>query len=36
MAYTTINKSTEHFNTVLYSGDDATTRNITGLDMEQS
>ena len=31
MAYTTINKSTEHFNTVLYSGDDATTRNITGF-----
>ena len=31
MAYTTINKSTEHFNSVLYSGDDATTRNITGF-----
>ena len=31
MAYTTINKFTEHFNTVLYSGDDATTRNITGF-----
>ena len=31
MAYTTINKSTERFNTVLYSGDDATTRNITGF-----
>ena len=31
MSYTTISKSTEYFNTVLYSGDDATTRNITGF-----
>ena len=31
MAYSTISKPSLHFNTVLYSGDDATTRNITGF-----
>ena len=31
MAYTTINDPTKHFNTVLYTGDDASTRNITGV-----
>ena len=30
MAYTPINNPTEFFNTVLYAGDDAATRNITG------
>jgi len=31
MAYTTINKSTEHFNTKLYTGDGTSSRNITGV-----
>ena len=31
MAYTTINKSTEHFNTKLWTGNSDTTRNITGV-----
>ena len=31
MAYTTINKSTDHFNTVLYTGDGTTNRGITGV-----
>ena len=32
MAYTTINKSTDYFNTVLYEGNGATGRGITGVD----
>ena len=31
MAYTTINKSTDYFNTVLYTGNDGTGRSITGV-----
>jgi len=31
MAYTTINKSTDYFNTVLYTGDGASTHQITGV-----
>tara|TARA_R100000541_G_scaffold59125_1_gene71937 strand:+ start:1399 stop:2460 length:1062 start_codon:yes stop_codon:yes gene_type:complete len=31
MAYTTINKSTEHFNTLAYAGNDGTNRSITGV-----
>jgi len=31
MAYTTINKSTDHFNTVLYTGNGANARGITGV-----
>jgi hypothetical protein len=31
MAYTTINKSSEHFNTKLYTGDGSSSRNITGV-----
>ena len=31
MAFTTINKSTEHFNTKLYTGDGSSSRNITGV-----
>jgi len=31
MAYTTINKSTAHFNTVTWSGDSTTPKNITGV-----
>ena len=31
MAYTTINKSSEHFNTVIYSGNNTTGRAITGV-----
>ena len=31
MAYTTINKSTAHFNTKLYTGNAATNRGITGV-----
>ena len=31
MAYTTINKSTDYFNTLLYSGNDGTGRSITGV-----
>jgi len=31
MAYTTINKSTAHFNTKLYTGDGSSSRNITGV-----
>jgi len=31
MAYTTINKSTDYFNTLLYTGDGSGTRNITGV-----
>ena len=35
MAYTTINKSTEHFNTLLYTGDNAN-RSFTGVGFEPS
>ena len=31
MAYTTINKATDYFNTVLYEGNGATGRGITGV-----
>ena len=31
MAYTTINKSTDYFNTLTYTGDDGTNRSITGV-----
>jgi len=31
MAYTTINKSTEHFNTLIYTGNGSSPRNITGV-----
>ena len=31
MAYTTINKSSDYFNTVLYTGDGSTSRSITGV-----
>jgi hypothetical protein len=31
MAYTTINKGSSYFNTVLYTGDDTTSRSITGV-----
>ena len=31
MAYTTINKSSEHFNTLTYTGDGSSSRNITGV-----
>ena len=31
MAYTTINKSSEHFNTKLYTGDATTSHAITGV-----
>ena len=31
MAYTTINKSTDYFNTVLYTGNGASTRTVTGV-----
>ena len=31
MAYTTVNKSTSHFNTILYTGDASSSRSITGV-----
>ena len=31
MAYTTINKSTDHFNTVTYTGNSTGTKSITGV-----
>ena len=34
MAYTTINKSTDHFNTVLYTGNASAVNAITGLNFK--
>ncbi len=34
MAYATINKSTDHFNTVLYTGDGTSSRGITGVEFQ--
>ena len=36
MSYTTINKSTEHFNTLTYTGDGSSSRNVTGVGFEPS
>jgi hypothetical protein len=35
MAYTTIDKSDDYFNTVIYTGDGNDDRDITGLDFNQ-
>ena len=34
MAYTTINKPSEYFDTLLWTGNNSSTRNITGLNFQ--
>ena len=36
MAYTTINKPSDHFNTILYTGDGASSKSLTGVGLNQT